>query len=979
MNKRVLVIDNDKNLLSIYRYILTPKGEKVSVTGSIDANPVDSKCFEVTTAPHGQAGYELVKQSIKDNKPFAVAFIDMRMLPGWDGLNTAKAIREIDNKIYIIIVTGFMDKSVDEIQDVLKHDIFFLHKPFNNEEIYQMARNLCNSWDRDFRLKSTTISRDYFNNILLAIQDSLIVASSDSIIQIVNDATCKLLGYSRTELIGLSIKNIVEKNIYQSIKETIAKGENTSKKWIEEIIENGLIGGLETFYTTKSGKKIPVSFSISTMDDKAGNIQNIICLAQDITERVKTRKELQKARIETEKTNRELAETNRQLQKAIERANRMAMHAEVASITKSKFLANMSHEIRTPMSGVIGMTTLLLETSLTPEQREYTEIINSSAGSLLRVINDILDYSKMESEKLELEVIDFDLRETLEDFSNIMALKAYDKGLEYNCLIPRDVPFLLRGDTIRFRQILTNLVGNAIKFTEKGEVFINVRLENQTDNHVTLKFFVVDTGIGIPKDHSCLLFKLFSQIDASTTRKYGGTGLGLAISKSLVEMMGGQIGVESEEGKGSTFWFTEIFEKQPGSLDKKTIDNEDVINNRILIVNDNTTSRFVIKEYLKVMGCRFDEALNAKLAIDKIHKANANCEPFDTAIIDLKVLNMDGETAVQKIINDINLNKIHLILLTSLGKWSDFSEFKKVGIGPYLTKPIKYSTLYKAIIDVNNKHTSKKKIQADVRIKHHLILENQNRELNILLAEDNIINQKVAMHMLKKLGYSVDLVTDGKEAIQALEVNSYDVVLMDVQMPRIDGLQATKIIREQGSNVRNHNIPIIAMTAHVMKGDSELCLKSGMDDYISKPIQPKELLDAINRQTKTARKIQPRKKVIFDKKALLKRLDNDVELCQELVKVLLKEVPEYIENIKQSFKDNNISSVIHRAHTIKGAAANVEANGIKKAALEIEMAGKNSDLVKTHFYLKSLESELEKFKFAVKDFLQLNLNQAMEK
>jgi len=979
VNKRVLVIDDDKNLLSIYRYVLVPKWEKVSTTGSINAKPVDSKCFEVTTATHGQAGYELVKKSIENNKPFAAAFIDMRMLPGWDGLNTAKAIREIDDKIYIVIVTGFMDKHIDEIQDVLKHDIFFIHKPFNNEEIYQMARNLCNSWDRDSKLKNTTISRDYFNNILLAIQDSLIVASPDSIIRIVNDATCKLLGYSRTELIGLSIENIVEKYIYRSIQESIAKGDKTCRKWIEETIENGLIGGLETFYTTKSGKKIPVSFSISTMEDKAGNIQNIICLAQDITERVNTRMELQKARIKTEKTSRELEEINQQLEKAIERANQMAMQAEVASITKSEFLANMSHEIRTPMSGVIGMTTLLLETSLTPEQREYTEIINSSANSLLRVINDILDYSKMESGKLELEVIDFDLRETLEDFNNIMALEAYNKGLEYNCLIPRNIPFLLRGDTTRFRQILTNLVGNATKFTEKGEVFINVRVENQTDTHVTLKFFVVDTGIGIPKERSYLLFKLFSQIDSSTTRKYVGTGLGLVISKSLVEMMGGQIGVESEEGKGSTFWFTVTFEKQLEDFNKNAVEGEDVISNRVLIVNDNTTTRFVIKEYLKAMGCRFDEVSSVELAIDKIYKAKANCEPFDTAIIDLKFLNMGEEISVQGMINDINLNKIHLILLTPLGKRSDYSRFEGIEIGSYLTKPIKYLTLYKAIIGVNNNHTLKKNIQAGVSIKHNSILENQNRKLNILLAEDNIVNQKVAMHILKKLGYSVDLVADGKEAIQALEVNSYDVVLMDVQMPRIDGLQATEIIREQSSNVKDHNIPIIAMTAHVMKSDRERCFKSGMDDYISKPIQPKELLDAINRQTKTDRKIQPRKKVIFDKKALLKRLDNDVELCQELVKVLLKEVPEYIENIKQSFRNNDISSVIHQAHTIKGAAANVEANGIKNAALEMEMAGKNSDLVKTHFYLKSLESELEKFKFAVKDFLQANLNKAMEK
>jgi len=676
------------------------------------------------------------------------------------------------------------------------------------------------------------------------------VVSSDFSIQMVNEAAYKLLGYSREELIGLPIENIIEKKIYKHIRKAICGGEEPTKKWIKDFVKRGFISGLETFYVSKNGGKIPVLFSSLVMKDKSGNMQNIICLAHDITELNKTKRELQKARIRTENSNRELMEINKQLEKAIERSNQLAVQAEIASIVKSEFLANMSHEIRTPMNGVIGMTTLLLDTSLTQEQREYADTIYSSADSLLNIINDILDYSKMESGKLELEVIDFDLRLALESFNDIMALRAFEKGLEYNCLIHNDVPLLLSGDPIRLRQILSNLVGNAIKFTEKGEVFIEVVLKDQTDTSSTLKFYISDTGIGIPAKRSNRLFKLFSQIDASITRRYGGTGLGLAISKSLVEMLGGQIGVESNKGKGSTFWFTAVFEKQPNVCNKKIIYNENISSKRILIVNNNRRTNSVIKEYLKVIGCHFDEASNAKQTMDKLNYALANNNPFNIAIINEHISDIDRETLVQKIKKDPKLRKIHLIMLTSVGKGSGFSDLKKIGFDAFLTNPIKYSALSESIALFDDRIISPKNIPVDTNDAYQTIFKDQNKKLHILLVEDNLINQKVAAHMLKKLGYSVDLVANGKEAINALEGNSYDIVLMDVQMPIMDGFQATKIIRDSRSNVKNHGIPIIALTAHAMKGDRERCLAEGMDDYISKPIQPQELIDAIKRQNK---------------------------------------------------------------------------------------------------------------------------------
>jgi PAS domain S-box-containing protein len=970
MNRRVLVIDDDLNLLHLYELILSPDGEIVS---SDEAN--GSRSFQVTAAPHGQAGYELVKQSMINNEPFAVAFIDMRMLPGWDGLKTAKAIREIDDRIYIVIVTGYMDGPIDQLQDVLKHDVFYLHKPSRNEEIYQMARNLCNSWNRDIELTNTTISRDYFVNILAAIQDSMIVVASDFTIKMINEATSRLLGYSREELIGLPIKDIVEEKTYQPIWNAFYRKEETSQKWITEFAELGFISGLETVYIDKYGGEIPVLFSGSVMKDKSGNLENIICMARDITEINKAKEDIQKARIRAEDFNRELIETNKQLESAIERANQMAVQAKIASIAKSEFLANMSHEIRTPMNGVIGMTTLLLNTPLTQEQREYTNIINGSADSLLNIINDILDYSKIESGKLELENIDFNLRLAIESFNDIMAFKAFEKGLEYNCLFHHDVPLSLNGDPIRLRQILINLVGNAIKFTEKGDVFVKITPENQDDNNTMLKFTISDTGIGIPKNRSDRLFELFSQIDASITRRYGGTGLGLAISKKLVEMLGGQIGFESTEGKGSTFWFTAVFKKQSSVGDKKDTNNN-ICRNRILLVNNNKNTNYVFKEYFEVMGCYFDEAFDLKQMMDKLNFAYDNNNRFNIAIIDENIFSINERVFVQKIKNDPKLKHTHLVMLISVGKTNIYSKLKNIGFDAGLTKPVKYSMLYETIKLFDKEYTTDDNIPSDNKNVYQSILKDQNDKLKILLAEDDPINQKVAGHMLKKLGYSVEIAGDGTEALGMLERNLYDIVLMDVQMPNVDGFQATKIIRDPKSRVVNHDVPIIALTAHAMNGDRESCLAEGMDDYISKPIQPQDLIDAIKRQSKKLKKTPPLSAdIVFDKANLLERLDGDEELCRELIGMFIKQAPVYIKDLKHFFEDNNISAFTRQAHSIKGASANVGALRIKYWAIKAEDAMKNKDFDNIYFYIKNIEDEFENFINTAGNFTSLIDNQ----
>jgi PAS domain S-box-containing protein len=560
-----------------------------------------------------------------------------------------------------------------------------------------------------------------------------------------------------------------------------------------------------------------------------GNLRGRVWSFRDITERKRAEDSIRRAKEDTE-------EANRQLEQAIEHASRMAKEAEIANKAKSEFLANMSHEIRTPMNGVIGMTGLLLESDLTAEHYEYAQTIRTSADSLLSIINDVLDFSKIEAGHMDLEILDFDLRTTVEDVTDMLAVRAHDKGLELSCLVYPDVPALVCGDPGRLRQILINLTGNAIKFTEQGEVFIRVTREQETDRDVTVRFSVTDTGIGIPEDHENFLFKSFTQADASITRKYGGTGLGLAISKQLAELMGGRMGVESEEGAGSTFWFTLVLGKQPEDRKTEVVIPEDIRGQRILIVDDHATNRLVLRELLRSWDCRFEEAENGEQALERLREALAETDPFRIALVDMQMPVMDGATLGGKIKADPDLNPTRLVMLTSAGMRGDASRLKAIGFSAYLNKPVKKSHLYDSLATVLGIPSTPSRERSTPIITRYGLEEAKKRRVRILVAEDNVVNQKVALHILQKLGYRADAVADGREAVMALETIPYDLVLMDVQMPQMDGFEATGVIRDPASRVRNHHIPVIAMTAHAMKGDREKCLEAGMDDYVSKPV-----------------------------------------------------------------------------------------------------------------------------------------------
>ncbi|KXK26323.1 MAG: hybrid sensor [Candidatus Brocadia sinica] len=644
------------------------------------------------------------------------------------------------------------------------------------------------------------------------------------------------------KLIGEKCWNIYRDNKKQCENCCLKEGMRT--KETETIELEGILGG-KVFQITHVG--------LVYKGKKA-----VLEIFNDITDLKRAEEELQLRHKELLQYYEELEIQKKNVEEKNNELENAKKLADEASRAKGEFLANMSHEIRTPMNGIIGMTDLLLDTKLTQEQHDYAETIRNCANSLLSIINDILDFSKIESGKLEMENIDFDLRIAVEGAIDILVIGAEKKGLEFSYFIDPEVPSLLRGDPGRLRQVLINLGNNAIKFTKDGEVAVSVTLDKETDSQVTLRFAVRDTGIGIPADRMKRLFQSFSQVDSSTTRMYGGTGLGLAISKQLAGMMGGQIGVESEEGKGSTFWFTAILEKQPSVRQRMPYEPGVIENMRVLVVDDNHTNRRIFRAYLESWRCRVEEAASAEEAMKKLHVAVNEGNPFQIALLDRCMPKVDGESLCKEIKADQQLKGLILLILTSIGMRGDAEYFKRLGFAAYLLKPVKQSQLLECLRIITGKTASVGKDTPSQIVTRYSISEDHKRSLRILVAEDNVVNQKIILRILKKkFGYMADVVMNGKEAIESLERSDYNLVLMDCQMPELDGYEATHIIRNENSSVRNHNIPIIAMTASAMKGDREKCLEAGMNDYVTKPVNMQVLADAIKRNLHDGIEHQP--------------------------------------------------------------------------------------------------------------------------
>ena len=772
--------------------------------------------------------------------------------------------------------------------------------------------------------------------ILDTMDEALIAIDAEGIIRLINRATTVMLGRPEENLLGRPFTMIFGEGA-----QPVLDGSASADR----------VRNYELAYMHPDGPQI-LSISASSMKDDNGRVMATVCTVRDITDSKQTEEALKKAKTA----------------------------AEAANLAKGEFLANMSHEIRTPMNGIIGMTGLLFDTGLSEEQRNYAEMLRSSGELLLGLINDILDFSKIEAGKLEIETIEFDLRNTLEETAESLALRAHEKGLELICRIDPDVQTFLIGDPGRLRQILVNLIGNAIKFTSEGEVVIEAVTEYETDGQVAVRFNVRDTGIGIAEDKISLLFDSFQQVDASTSRKFGGTGLGLAISKRLVELMNGRIGVESIEGQGSNFWFTAVFDKGSVPDSGKMRPLADISGVRILAVEDNAVNRIVIAEQMRSWGVRHAEAEGALKAMEMLHAAHAAGDPFRVVITDMRMPGMDGEALARAIKADPALKDTLLVMLTSSGMRGDSKRLAGLGFAAYLTKPVRMSQLHDCIAAVlGGSRLHEKTREADI-ITSHRLRETTRRNVRILLVEDNKVNKLVAVGILGKLGFIADTADNGQQAIEMLEAASYDIVFMDVQMPVMDGYQATKTIRGGKTKAANPNVPIIAMTAHAMQSDREKCLQWGMDDYISKPISPQELAKALEKWLPQAQAKLPAATEmahyktaavealpVFDYAWLMERMMDDMDLARRFITAFMEGIPRMLDELREQIDRGDAELAGRQAHKIKGAAANTGCMAMRAITADMQKAGEKGQMKTIIALMPELESQVELMKAKIKD------------
>ncbi len=711
----------------------------------------------------------------------------------------------------------------------------------------------------------------------------------------------------------------------------------------QEILRTGqAMVAKEEKETWPDGHVTWVSTTKMPLRDSNGNIIGTFGVSRDITRRIQADQELRDAK----------------------------EAAEAASRAKSDFLAMMSHEIRTPMNGIIGMTELALDTSLSGEQREYLNSVKESAGTLLTLIDDILDFSKIEAGKLSLEPFEFDPQDTISNTTRALSIRGDEKGLELTWETPSDFPARVLGDPGRLRQIIVNLMGNAIKFTERGEVNLRVEIDSQGEDWVVLHFCVRDTGIGVAREKQDRIFEAFIQADSSTTRKYGGTGLGLAISSRLVKLMGGRIWVESEVGKGSRFHFTAKFgrvkdlQPQPALAAKVSLQGVPV-----LVIDDNATNRRILEAMLAGWSMQATMAERGQEGLLAMRRARDMGKPFPLIVLDAHMPDMDGFMVVEKLRQDPGLAGSAIMMLTSGGQRGDAARCRELGISAYLGKPIRRSELLAAILLVLGQPNQKR--DRPELVTRHTIRETRH-QLRILVAEDNAINRELVRRLLQKNGHTVMAAASGKEAVELLdrEGSNCDLVLMDVEMPDMDGFHATAIIREKEKTSGRH-MPIVALTAYAMKGDRERCLAAGMDAYVSKPIRHQDLLETIQRLVSgmpdipAAAPAEEASAEVLDEAALMSRVDNDLQLLRDLVDLYLGDYPRLLDEIRAGLGRKDSRALQRGAHSMKGCTSNLAAKLASEAAFKLEGLAHASDWAEAGNALESLERELARLKPAL--------------